>query len=146
MSLTLNNLKLSTGYRRPAKVMGRGNASGKGMSCGRGTKGQKCRNGGTVGILRRSLRELLFKAPKYKGVKPGVNNVAVVNLSDIDKTFKEKEQVTARILFRRGLISRLSEVKILGDGEIKKALKFSKTLTFSKSAILKIEKAGGKIE
>ena len=68
----------------------------------------------------------------------------IVNLRDIDTL--NTDEVDSKKLFDNGLISSsLQPVKVLGDGELKKAIKIKAT-SFSKSAVSKIEKAGGTVE
>lgn len=82
--------------------------------------------------------------------KRGFTNIfrkqfAVVNLKDFED-FKPEEKITPELLVARGLIKQLGAgLKILGDGELKSPLHISAHM-FSKSAIVKIEKAGGKAE
>ena len=82
--------------------------------------------------------------------KRGFTNIfrkqyAVVNLSDLEG-FKPEEAVTPALLLERGLVKRLGYgLKILGDGELKAPLHIAAHL-FSKSALAKIQKAGGKAE
>ena len=72
-----------------------------------------------------------------------------MNLGEIDKAFKQDEKVTLKNLIEKKLVSfsskKTPEIKILGEGELTKALKFE-GFRFSKSAREKIKKAGGSIE
>jgi large subunit ribosomal protein L15 len=82
--------------------------------------------------------------------KRGFTNIfrkiyAVVNLKDFED-FKPEEKITPELLIARGMVKKLGAgLKVLGDGELKSPLHISAHL-FSKSAIEKIEKAGGKAE
>ncbi len=82
--------------------------------------------------------------------KRGFTNIfkkcyAVVNLKDL-AGFAPEEPVTPELLVERGLVRKLRDgLKILGDGELKTPLRISAHL-FSKSALEKIGKAGGKAE
>lgn len=82
--------------------------------------------------------------------KRGFTNIfkkhyAIVNLKDLEE-FKPEEAITPALLVERGLIKRLRDgLKVLGDGELKAPLQISAHL-FSKSALEKIGKAGGKAE
>jgi len=82
--------------------------------------------------------------------KRGFTNIfrkiyAVVNLKDFED-FKPEEKITPEILIARGLVKKLGAgLKVLGDGELRAPLQISAHL-FSKSALEKIEKAGGKAE
>lgn len=121
----------------------------KGTYCGRGMKGQRSRSGRN---FPPAIREMIKRYPKLRGYKfkpvNTVYNVAVLNLSVIDKNFKEGEKVNAQVLSEKGLVrnirGKIPQIKILSAGEIKKALVFENCLV-SKAAKEKIEKAGGKI-
>jgi large subunit ribosomal protein L15 len=82
--------------------------------------------------------------------KRGFTNIfrkqyAVVNLKDFED-FKAEEKITPGLLVARGLVKQLGAgLKVLGDGELKLPLHISAHL-FSKSALAKIQKAGGKAE
>ena len=144
--MDLSSLKPTKGAVFNRKRVGRGHGSGYGRTAGRGEKGYHSRSGskhrpwfegGQMPIHRRlpkrGFSNLLFRK-KYQ----------IVNLRDIDSL--DMNEIDSNILFDNGLIdSSLQPVKILGDGDITKAIKIKAT-KFSKSAILKIEKAGGKAE
>jgi len=121
------------------KLLGRGNGSGHGTFCGRGVKGQKSHTGGKI---RRGFEggqtPLARKMPKVGGFKnPCMIKPRVLNVSDLEKLARGKSELT--------LSDKKRPYKLLGDGEITKALtvKIDKA---SKSAIEKVEKAGGKVE
>lgn len=141
--LQLNNLKPKHGSKKDKKRVGRGTSSGWGKTCGRGHKGQGSRSGGTKGAHFEGGQTPLYRRlPKNRGFKNLRFRIDydVVNLWALEKFDKE---VNREILLAAGLISGKLPVKILGDGEIKKAL----TITaekFSDSAKKLIEKAGGK--
>ncbi len=130
-------------------IVGRGGKRGK--TSGRGTKGQKARAGRK---LRPELRDIIKKLPKLRGRGKNINQAfrqkpVVVNLSLINEAFEKGTIVTPATLIESGII-RIRKgdkpmVKILGTGEITKALEFS-GVEFSASAKEKIEKAGGKIK
>lgn len=117
--------------RKKSKRIARGGK--RGTTAGRGTKGQKSRAGHRI---RPAIRDLLIRLPKLRGYKnkPIKEKPRVLNLADLEK-------------FPQALLSRkeLGEVKILGGGEIKKAVTIE-GLPVSKQAKAKIEKAGGKVK
>ena len=82
--------------------------------------------------------------------KRGFTNIfkkqyAVVNLRDLER-FKPEEKITPELLVQRGCVRQLRDgLKVLGDGELKAPLYIAAHL-FSKSALEKIQKAGGKAE
>ena len=134
--LQLNDLRHKAGAKKKKKRVGRGTSSGWGKTCGRGHKGQKSRSGGTKGprfeggqtplyrrLPKRGFSNILFEQ-KYR----------VLNVSDLNKYEGE---------VNKDVVGVGQPLKILGDGEIKKALTV-KADKFSKSARQKIEAAGGK--
>lgn len=147
MSLSLDNLKAPKGLaNKKKKRIGRGNASGDGTYAGRGMKGQRSRSGGRGGLKVKALRTRLQSVPKLRGFKSLQKKSAVINLGELDAKFEANAIVSAKSLMKKELIdSPRWGVKILGDGELTKALTF-KGVSVSKSAKEKIEKAGGKIE
>lgn len=145
--MQLNELKRKTPNKKSKRV-GRGGKRGK--TSGRGTKGQLARAGHRV---RPAIREILKKLPKQRGYAFASIQAAahVVNLKDLETTFKAGEVVNAKTLIERGLIrvrknaSVVPTVKILGTGELTKKLTFA-GCKVSESARAAIEKVGGSIE
>ncbi|MBI4709119.1 MAG: 50S ribosomal protein L15 [Candidatus Portnoybacteria bacterium] len=135
----------STNKQKTKKRVGRGGK--RGTFSGRGVKGQKSRAGAKI---RPEWRDLVKQTPKMRGYKfrSTQTKPLIINLGFLGKFFKEGEIVSIKSLLERKLISRIKgrmpEVKILGDGEIKKKLSF-KGLQISQSAKEKVEKAGGNI-
>lgn len=126
--------------------MGRGNASGHGTYSTRGLKGQKSRSGGKKGLNRMSIKKMLQHIPKNRGFKSDKPKNQVINLSAINKNFKDGGKVNQASLLKAGLIAAIkTSVKILGKDELKiKDLVFENVL-MSASAKALVEKAGGKI-
>ncbi|XZE42880.1 50S ribosomal protein L15 [Pirellulaceae bacterium SH467] len=132
---------------RPRKRIGRGVGSKTGKTAGRGHNGHKSRsgysrhpifNGGDLPMVRR--------IPKRGFHNRWAATVFGVNLSAIDALFAAGEEVNPTTLREKGLVKvRCDEIKILGDGELTKALKFVVTRA-SETAKEKIAKAGGSIE
>ena len=133
------------------KRIGRGGARGK--TSGKGHKGQKARTGNST---RPAMRDIIKKLPKLRGHgvhgnknREIINKFVVVNLADLDKVFDNGEVVNATSIFEKGLIKkekgRLPEIKILGNGEVSKKI-IIENLSLSKTAVEKIEKAGGSIK
>ena len=125
------------------KRIGRGGK--RGTYSGRGQKGQKSRSGRNTFPI---IRGLIKKYPKLRGYRFSKNGkkIAVVNISDLDKVFKDSETVSPKTLIEKKLVSkikgRVPEVKILGNGELTKKL-IVEGCKMSKSAEEKI-KAGNK--
>jgi large subunit ribosomal protein L15 len=144
--LKLSELKPYKGATKRRKVVGRGVGSGHGTFSGRGAKGQKARSGGNIPAAFEGGRmPLQRQMPKQRGFKSIHAKASVLNLNDINDKFNTNETVNPKILFNKGMIrSAQADVKVLGAGEIKKALTFEK-ISLSAQAKEKIEKAGGKI-
>ena len=110
--------------QRRKKRIGRGGK--RGTYSGKGIKGQRSRAGHKI---RPEIRDFIKKIPKKRGyrfksikLKP-----EIVNLKDLEKHFNEGDLINPETLLEKGLIGRIKgsipEVKILGDGELKKKLK-----------------------
>src|SRR5207247_4209244 len=142
--MNLSDLKPPTGQKHSKKRVGRGMGSGIGKTSGRGHKGARSVSG--YSIMRGfegGQMPLHRRLPKRGFTNIFKKQYAVVNLRDLEG-FKPEEAVTPDLLLERGLIKRLgSGLKILGDGELKSPLSIAAQL-FSKSALEKIQKAGGK--
>ncbi len=129
------------------KRVGRGNGSGHGTTSGRGTKGQLSRSGGKTRIgFEGGQMPLQRRLPHLKGFKntrKKVNNP--VNIAQLER-FKDGSVIDYDLLEKNGLITKKSNpVKILGNGKLAKKLTV-RANSFSKTAVSKIEKAGGKAE
>ena len=144
----LSRLRAPEGAVSKKKRKGRGIGSGLGKTAGKGMKGQKARSPGNFSKLGFEGGQM----PLYRRLpKRGFNNskfakkIAVFNVSDLAR-FDAGTTVDQAALREAGLLSRrVDGVKILGNGELDKALTV-KAEGFSKSAIEKIEKAGGTVE
>ena len=147
--MKLHALQKSKGFKDKSRRLGRGDAS-KGNYSGKGHKGQKARSGKSVRpFFEGGQTSIVQRMPKAKGFKRYyklVDTYAVVNVSALDKDERITTEVTKATLKSAGYIKKESElVKILGNGELNKALTFTGIEKFTKSAVEKIEKAGGKI-
>jgi large subunit ribosomal protein L15 len=135
--MQLHNIKPKNKLKKSKRVARGGKRGGY---SGRGIKGQKSRAGAKI---RPAIRDLMMKFPKQRGrakhaFKSLASKPAILNLSDIDKKFKEGEIISPKTL-------NLPRVKILGKGEISKKLRFENVL-LSKSARAKIKKVGGSVK
>jgi large subunit ribosomal protein L15 len=141
----VQDLKPARGATRSRKRVGRGPGSGHGKTAGRGSKGQKSRSG-----YRHQRGFEGGQMPLHRRVpKRGFTNIFrvvydVVNISDLER-FDAGDSVTPEKLAERRLAHGRRPVKILGDGELKKALTVS-AHKFSASAKSRIEAAGGSCE
>ena len=142
----LHEIRSPQGSRKRRKIVGRGPGSGHGKTSCRGHKGQNARSGrGIIRTLGDGGTPLIRRLPKvgFHSKRPIFNQV--INIADLNR-FEKGTVVTAQLLKAKGLIKSLYKpFKILGDGEIKKALTIQ-TISISKSAQEKIIKAGGKVE
>jgi large subunit ribosomal protein L15 len=151
--LNLSNLKPAQA-RRDRKRVGRGLGSGKGRYSGRGIKGQKARSGshkmragfegGQMPIYMRLPKERGSTSKDAMPIGPFRTSTVPVNVSALDR-FDDGAEVTLEALVEAGVIKNTkTDVKILGNGELKKKLTVS-AHGFSKSAREKIEAAGGTV-
>ena len=131
--------------------VGRGIGSGKGKTSGRGVKGQKSRSGVAIKSFEGGQMPLYRRLPK-RGFNSLIKiNIAILNLdkmqSYIDKKrIKISETLNSDLLKKLSLINKNSlKLKILGSGSIKDKINIEADLA-SKSAIEKLEKAGGSIQ
>jgi large subunit ribosomal protein L15 len=146
--MQLNDLFPAPESRKNRKRVGRGNGSGHGSTAGRGDKGQNSRAGGGKGPgFEGGQNPLHMRMPKLGGFK-NRNRVeyAVVNVSRLEELYAAGETVDVDSLFAKGVIkSKTTPVKVLGDGEITKALTV-KIDKVSGPARAKVEAAGGTVD
>jgi len=144
--MRLNDIKDNAGARKERVRVGRGIGSGLGKTAGRGGKGQTARAGyKALSIFQGGATPLVRRVPKRGFTNSFAATVVSVNVGDIDREFAAGEEVTPESLVGKGLIpKRHDEVKILGDGELKKGLKIT-AHKFSASARQKIADAKGEV-
>ena len=146
--MELKDLKPAEGSRKNRKRVGRGHAAGQGKTAGRGMNGQKSRSGGGKGAgFEGGQTPLARRLPKLPGFR-NINRVEYlpVNVSRLEEKFEAGEVVNGESLKAQGIIKHEDAlVKVLGDGELTKALTVSVDKV-SASAKAKIEAAGGKVE
>ena len=141
--MNLSDLHPARGSRKKKRRVGRGPGSGRGKTSGRGTKGQKSISGYSSKIgFEGGQMPLHRRLPKRGFTNIFRKEYREVNLEKIEKI--TKKEVKLKDLKTAGIIKKESEVvKVLGRGDISS----SKTVhahKFSRSALKKIEKAGGK--
>ena len=147
MGTTLHSLSPNPGATKKAKRVGRGRASGNGKTSGRGMKGQKARSGHHMAApgFEGGQMPMIKRLPKRGFKNPFRTEAHPINLSLLAGRF-EGGVVDIDALRGAGLVPKNAKVvKILGSGELTKALNV-KAHRFSKSAIAKIEAAGGSAE
>lgn len=145
--MKLENLSPKEGSKRRKRRVGRGIAAGQGASCGFGMRGQKSRSGtGTKAGFEGGQMPLYRRVPKLKHF-PLVNQkqFTVINIEALASLPADNEVTLASLLENGIVTSNDGPLKILGNGEIKVALKI-KAAAFTKSAVTKIEAAGGSCE
>lgn len=142
----LHELKPVPGSRTKPTRKGQGHGSGLGKTAGRGHKGQKARSGGGVRIgFEGGQMPLQQRVPKRGFTNIFGKEIVEVNVRDLNK-FDAGTVVSLEELFDKGIIKAVKDgVKILGIGDLDKALTV-KAHRFSKTAVSKIEAAGGKAE
>lgn len=146
MSALLSQLAPPPGSRQSEKRLGRGVGSGLGKTCGRGTKGQKARHGGNFGKLhfQGGQTPIQRRVPKRGFRKPFAEVVAEVNVGALEQFATGSEVDVVSLRGARLVQGKLDSIKILGNGELSKALTVH-AHRFSQAAREKIEKAGGKV-
>ena len=143
--MILNDVQVGIQPRKPRKRIGRGPGSGHGKTSGRGHKGFFSRSGSSTRRGFQGGQMPLFRRVAKRGFSNNyfAPEVTVVNIGVLNENFESGAEVTPEILVERGIIStRFDELKVLGDGEVTKALKIS-AHRFSASAESKITAAGG---
>jgi large subunit ribosomal protein L15 len=145
--MKLHELSPAAGSKKERKRIGRGAGSGQGKTAGKGHKGQLARAGrGMRAGFEGGQMPLQRRLPKR-----GFNNIfrdvtVTVNVSDLEAKFDNGAVVDTDALKAAGLVKNyFDRVKVLGNGEITKALEV-KVNAYSESAKQKIEAAGGKAE
>jgi len=145
--MKLENLPKSK-ETKAIKRVGRGPGSGMGKTSTRGENGQKSRSGASIPAWFQGGQTPLHRRIPIRGFnnKQFECKYAVINLSDLDKFFKDGDVVTPEVLKERKIIKKqLCGVKVLGNGELTKKLTV-KANRFSTKAVTKIENSGGKAE
>ncbi len=144
--MRLDELQPAPGSRKNKTRKGRGIAAGQGKTAGRGTKGQRARAGrGIKPYFEGGQLPLVRRLPHVRGF----HNIFreefdVVNLDVLNENFDANTQVTPEMMAEHGLVKKAKRVKVLGRGEIAKALQVT-AHAFSDSAKEKIAAAGGSV-
>ena len=142
--MKLHHLRPAEGSTRPRKRVGRGRAAGQGKTAGRGTKGWGAKHNPKLGFEGGQM-PLQRRVPKLKGFT-NINRVewAVVNVDRLAGTFDAGASVSPQDLLEKGIVRKGLPVKVLGRGEIDRALTVH-AHAVSESARGKIEAAGGSV-
>ncbi len=141
--IKLSNLQPPRGVKKNRKRIGRGIGSGTGKTSGKGQKGQKSRSGGNPHPWFEGGQMPLYRRlPKRGFTNIFKKEYEVVNVGQL-AGMSQEGPVTPLVLKEKGLIKKGDAVKILGTGDLSAGLNVE-AHKFSRSAIEKIEKAGGK--
>jgi large subunit ribosomal protein L15 len=130
--------------------VGRGIGTGRGKTSTRGHKGQKSRSGVAIKSFEGGQMPLYRRLPKRGFKSLAKKNIAILNLSKIQKILEkdnnlQKNPLDLKILKDKKLINKkYAKLRILGTGELKSNIEITANY-FSKQAKVKIEKAGGKL-
>jgi large subunit ribosomal protein L15 len=146
--MQLHDLSPAPGSRKNRKRVGRGRASGQGTTAGRGNNGQASRAGGTKGPgFEGGQMPLQRRIPKLPGFKNRFRKEYVpINVGRLEAAFATGDVVDVAALVEKGFVKSIKvPVKVLGDGELTKALTV-KVDKVSAGAAEKIAAAGGKVE
>ena len=144
--MKLHELKPAEGTNKDRFRVGRGHGSGNGKTAGRGHKGQNSRSGGGVRPgFEGGQMPLARRVPKRGFTNIFANEYVEVSVSKLNN-FEDETVVTSELLKSSGIVKNLRDgVVILGNGELNKKL-IVKAARFTKTAVEKIEAAGGKVE
>ena len=142
----LHLLKPAKGSKHRKLRVGRGRASGKGKTAGRGHKGQFSRAGSSHKPLFEGGQMPLVRKLPTRGFKNYNRKIIIpINLTSLN-IFDDDSKITTKMLIEKGLANgRFDGIKILGNGNIEKKLHISAN-AFSESAKKKIELIGGTCE
>ena len=144
--MNLHDLKPADGARKKEVRVGRGTGSGRGKTSCRGHKGQKARSGGGVRPGFEGGQMPIYRRLPKRGFKNiWAKEYAEVNVETLNR-FDDGAEVDAVALVESGILKNVCDgIRILGNGELTKKLTV-KAQGFTKTAVQKIEAAGGKTE
>jgi len=143
--MKLHELKNVAGAVHRKKRVGCGEGGGHGKTSTRGGKGQSARSGSSIRPGFEGGQMPLYRKLPHRGFNQAAfrTEIAVLNVGELAALDAKVTEVDAGVLASSGLIRKgETSVKILGDGELGRALKVT-AAKFSESAKAKIEKAGG---
>ena len=142
--MKLSELRAVPGSRKNRKRIGRGAGSGTGKTSGRGQKGQKSRSGGSPHPWFEGGQMPLYRRlPKRGFTNIFRKEYEIVNVAQL-AGLGMKSPITPEVMKGKRMIRKVDSVKILGNGELSEAVTVH-AQKFSRSAVDKIEKAGGKV-
>ena len=144
--MKLHELRAAEGSTKNRKRRGRGHATGQGTTGGRGMNGQKSRSGGGVRLgFEGGQMPLYRRIPKRGFTNIFAKEYTELNVEALNR-FEAGTVVNEQLLKEAGLVKQVKDgVKILGGGNLEKGV-IVQAAKFTKSAVEKIEAAGGKAE
>ena len=144
--MKIHELRAVEGATKAPKRKGRGTGSGNGTTAGRGMNGQNSRSGGGVRLgFEGGQMPLYRRLPKRGFNNKWATVYTTINVEDLNR-FEAGTVVTQEVLEEAGIVKQVKDgIKVLGNGNLEKNLTVQ-AHKFSKSAIEKIEAAGGKAE
>lgn len=144
--MKLHELRAPVGSTKKTKRRGRGTASGQGKTGGRGMNGQNSRSGGGTRLgFEGGQMPLYRRIPKRGFTNIWRKEYTILNVDDLN-LFEAGTTITPELIKEKGLAKQVVDgIKILGEGNLEKNVTV-KAHKFSKTAIQKIESAGGKAE
>ncbi|MBN7773681.1 50S ribosomal protein L15 [Clostridium aminobutyricum] len=144
--MKLHELRAAEGSTKNRKRRGRGTATGQGKTGGRGMNGQNSRSGGGVRLgFEGGQMPLYRRIPKRGFTNIWRTEYTILNVDDLNR-FEAGTVVTPDVLAQAGLVKQVKDgIKILGEGTLEKGVTVQ-AHKFSKTAVEKIEAAGGKAE
>lgn len=144
--MKLHELRAVEGATKAPKRKGRGTATGWGKTAGRGMNGQNSRSGGGVRPgFEGGQMPLYRRIPKRGFTNIWATKYTTINVEDLNR-FETGTVVTPELLREAGIVKQVKDgIKVLGNGALEKNISV-KAHKFSKTAVEKIESAGGKAE
>lgn len=145
--MKLHDLAPNPGSNRKKRRVGRGISAGQGKTAGRGTKGYGARTGGGGKLYRQGGNLPFYRSLPFKR---GFINIFRTEFAEVNVArlagFAAGAEVTPETLAAAGILRDTTlPVALLGQGDVKQALTI-KVHRASKSAVAKVEAAGGKVE
>ncbi len=144
--MKIHELRAPEGASKNPKRKGRGTGTGQGKTAGRGMNGQNSRSGGGVRLgFEGGQMPLYRRIPKRGFTNIWKKEWEIINIEALN-AFEDGTEVTPDLLLEAGLAKKIGDgIKILGEGALERKITV-KAHKFSKSAIEKIESAGGKAQ
>jgi len=145
MTIGAHTIKPAVGAHKRSKRLGRGNATQKGTTAGRGMKGQRARSGGKAGTKYMGFKRARQQVAKLRGFTSLSPKAQTVTLFTINRVVVDAVEVTPTFLREKNVIADIRRpVKIVATGELTKKVTIRGCFA-TKQAVVNIEKLGGSI-